>query len=70
MAKYKQIEGGKSKGMELELTGKCDLCGREDNKIIIDGATALGPWGYMCGDCHRSCGVGLGPGRGQKYLKV
>ena len=48
---------------------KCDICGREIEKTLIDGMTQMGPWAVMCPTCHKIHGVGLGDGRGQKYVK-
>lgn len=45
----------------------CDVCHRELRKEFIDGKTTMGPWAIMCSRCHKSHGVGLGTGRGQKY---
>jgi len=42
---------------------ECDFCGKEAH---YDGRTKMGPWGYMCEDCFKMHGVGLGVGRGQK----
>jgi hypothetical protein len=51
----------------------CDLAGRggahdEPIPAVYDGATKMGPWAYMCSDCFRNFGVGLGIGRGQKLI--
>lgn len=35
-----------------------------------DGATIMGPWAYMCGECFHGYGVGLGTGRGQRLILV
>lgn len=47
----------------------CDICNTEleEQEYWVDGATMMGPWGNMCPACHRSCGKGLGLGKGQKY---
>jgi len=45
----------------------CQLCGAERCEVIVDGATRSGPWAYMCVDCHKEAGYGLGIGRGQMY---
>jgi hypothetical protein len=34
----------------------------------VDGATKGGPWASMCDDCHADMGVGLGVGKGQRYI--
>jgi hypothetical protein len=45
----------------------CDICGGRITKTFIDGKTKMGPWGIMCKACHKSKGVGLGTGLGQRY---
>jgi len=47
----------------------CDICDGRIPKTFVDGATRMGPWAVMCPACHASHGVGLGTGRGQKYVK-
>lgn len=42
----------------------CDLCKRKQAKY--DAKTTLGPWAYLCEECFKRFGVGLGLGRGQK----
>lgn len=37
--------------------------------VFIDGATRFGPWAIMTPASHLKYGVGLGVGRGQKYIK-
>lgn len=50
----------------VSFTMRCDLC---DAKMAeIDGKTQSGPWAYMCPDCHRKRGVGLGIGRGLQLM--
>jgi hypothetical protein len=46
---------------------KCDVCGDALPTTFIDGRTKFGIWGVMDMDCHRLVGVGVGPGKGQKY---
>ena len=41
---------------------KCDFCKRV---AYVDGRTKWGYWAYMCRDCFRLWGVGLGIGHGQ-----
>lgn len=48
----------------------CDLCGRFIALEFIDGATKLGPWGYLCPGCHTRHGYGLGTGKGQRYTRL
>lgn len=50
-------------------TTKCDLCKKECDPYLYDGATVLGPWAVMCEECFNKYGVGLGTGKGQEYLK-
>jgi len=47
----------------------CQLCGKTLENIVIDGKTVHGPWGYMCPACHNKFGVGLGTGKGQRYVR-
>jgi hypothetical protein len=51
----------------------CQLCYSKpatvDGKTkpaTVDGKTKMGPWAYMCEDCHTVYGVGLGVGKGQR----
>jgi hypothetical protein len=45
----------------------CDLCGKDISKEpFVDGNTRRG-WGLLCLACHKTHGVGLGTGKGQKY---
>jgi len=46
---------------------KCDFCGKEG---VIDGRTKMGPWAFMCRECHKKYGVGLGLGKGQLLKEV
>lgn len=51
-----------------DVPKQCELCqGPFRDKTFVDGATRMGPWGMLCNACHTLDGVGLGPGRGQKY---
>lgn len=47
----------------------CDLCDAAITRTFVDGKTAAGPWGILCGSCHTTYGVGLGVGKGQQYTK-
>lgn len=49
----------------------CDICGRTlvNSGIFVDGKTKMGPWAMMCAGCHGTHGVGLGSGKGQKYVQ-
>ena len=48
---------------------QCDICGDDlhDESYFVDGRTKFGPWALLCPDCHKISGMGLGPGKGQKY---
>lgn len=47
----------------VEKLPKCDFCPKE---AAYDARTKMGPWAYMCEECFKKYGVGLGVGRGQK----
>ena len=47
----------------------CEVCHASITDTFIDGRTIHGPWANMCPTCHKEIGVGLGTGRGQKYVK-
>ena len=47
---------------------ECQLCHAPIDKVFIDGRMAGGPWALMCPTCHSAQGVGLGTGRGQRYI--
>lgn len=56
---------------ETEWLGKkeCGICAEDlSNKPLVDGATFAGPWTVMCDRCHKTFGVGLGTGLGQRYV--
>lgn len=44
----------------------CDVC--DMNVATYDGRTKQGPWAYMCKECYKSIGVGLGIGKGQQLV--
>lgn len=53
----------------------CDICGDEFTNCFpdevptcYDGRTEDGPWAWMCVSCFAFKGVGLGTGKGQKYV--
>lgn len=53
------------------MTGThCDICSRTLSNcgIAYDGKTKMGPWAWMCPACFETHGVGLGTGKGQKYV--
>ena len=51
--------------VEVAVLPKCDFCVRPAR---YDGKTRMGPWANMCEIHFRSCGVGLGLGRGQELI--
>jgi len=42
----------------------CDFCGFRE--AAYDAKTKQGPWAYMCEECFKKHGVGLGVGLGQR----
>jgi hypothetical protein len=46
---------------------QCDICKRPLEKEFVDGRLLVGIWAILCPQCHETCGVGLGTGRGQKF---
>ena len=48
---------------------KCQLMGEPIIDVFIDGAVLGGSWACMCPKCHQTFGVGLGEGKGQKYIR-
>jgi len=51
------------------LPNLCDICGKRIIDVFIDGKT-FGPWAILCPKCFERHGTGLGPGKGQMYIKV
>ncbi len=51
-----------------ELPDGCQLCGAPLTLEFVDGIVCHAGWAYMCCRCHKENGIGLGNGRGQKYL--
>jgi len=49
--------------VELPEPVRCFFCTRIAR---YDGKTKAGPWAYMCTECFKFRGVGLGLGRGQR----
>lgn len=53
---------------------ECDICHQGLAKdpmgqvIRVDGRTKHGPWADMCEECFQLYGVGLGLGKGQRYV--
>ena len=52
--------------VKIEDARDCDFC--KVNLAEYDGKTVLGPWANMCRLCFAQFGIGLGLGRGQKYI--
>ena len=48
---------------------ECDFCGRGIKETLYDAKTKLGPWATLCAYCYTGLGVGLGTGKGQKYIE-
>ncbi len=70
MPKWIQTKGGTCSGLEGSCPTKCDLCGRELKSVCYDARTKLGSWAWLCRECFKSYGVGLGVGQGQEYTDV
>jgi hypothetical protein len=49
---------------------RCELCNTKLKFLFVDGKTVWGTWGIFCPKCLDDCGIGVGPGRGQLYLRV
>lgn len=58
--------------IDINLAIQCDLCSMRFHKgdKIIDGKTKMGSWATMCINCLLTYGVGLGTGKGQKFIKT
>lgn len=50
---------------------QCGICGDKIKDEFIDGATRFSgkPWTIMCPACFKDYGVGLGTGKGQRFIK-
>lgn len=46
---------------------KCEVCEGAIKEIFVDGRMKRGMWAMMCVTCVETSGVGVGPGKGQKY---
>ena len=44
----------------------CDICTGQTARY--DAMTYTGQWGYMCHECFKEHGVGLGLGKGQELI--
>ncbi len=48
---------------------KCQIGGENIVMSFVDGSTGSGgPWAIMCNECHKVYGVGLGIGKGQRFV--
>lgn len=45
---------------------QCQFCGESAK---VDGMTKMGCWAFMCKNCFKLYGVGLGLGKGQEMIK-
>jgi len=54
-----------SESVTVDKYPKCDFCPTDAR---YDGQTGMGPWANMCQEHFDQHGVGLGTGKGQKYL--
>jgi len=58
--------------VEVAKLPQCDFCKQDPTilyqEAIVDGRTKMGPWAFMCRDCFKKFGTGLGLGRGQKLV--
>lgn len=50
----------------MEEDQACNFC---PQVAAYDGRTVYGSWAYMCEDCYKIYGIGLGIGKGQKLVK-
>lgn len=49
---------------------KCALCSNDNRReTMFDAKTKLGPWAYMCEECFKDHGIGLGLGKGHRLKK-
>lgn len=52
----------------MNMEKRCDICDTRCHSIFYDAKMKQGPWANMCSFCFQFLGVGLGTGRGQKYV--
>lgn len=65
---YQQVEGGSQKGRISYLSGRCDVCGTQDQAVIYDARVPpRHAWANLCEPCFVKLDCKLGIGRGQKY---
>lgn len=46
----------------------CDICGEEIVDTLYDARIREGCWATLCESCWKVHGIGLGIGKGQKYV--
>ena len=68
MATFEEGQGPVATWMGDEPT-MCQITGTKIDMVFIDGRTKMGPWAIMSPQAHAEYGVGLGFGRGQRYMK-
>lgn len=57
------------KEVEVSKEFSCNMCScTPPKKATVDGKTKLGSWAYMCENCYKIWGVGLGLGMGQRLI--
>ena len=58
------------KETEIPAAVLCDFepCKVDKVQAHYDGATAMGPWAYICESHYRQYGIGLGLGLGQRLI--
>ena len=59
-----------SESVTVDKYPMCDFCATEivDSAARYDAKTMGGPWAKMCERHFKAHGIGLGIGRGQRYL--
>jgi len=55
----------KHRSVNLYTLPNCDFCTK---KARYDGRTVFGSWGYICEECFKIYGAGLGLGKGQELV--
>ncbi len=70
MENFQRVKGGiiiimKNETTVINAIPKCDVCGKP---AMYDAKTIHGPWAYLCQNCFKEVGVGLGLGKGQKII--
>jgi late competence protein required for DNA uptake (superfamily II DNA/RNA helicase) len=56
----------KMKKRNTKFKFPCDVCSSQ--KAEYDAKMKTGPWAYMCSECFKIYGIGLGLGMGQKLI--